>query len=150
MSSNKYRFLNMKVTDETLTLNLASLHKASFHHLMKIALVAPPFLAIPPKRYGGTELFLAGLVCGLKDKGVDILLYANGESTVPVEVRFMFDREEWPIETDVETSLKVITHSAWAIKDASDRVDLIHVNSAPAVSFSRFVDLPLVHTIHHA
>src|SRR5437588_12803108 len=134
---------------QTLTLNLASLHRVSFHHLMKIALVAPPFLAIPPKRYGGTELFLAGLVCGLKDKGIDILLYANGESTVPVKVRSMFDREEWPIETRVETSLKAMTHSAWSIKDASGQVDLIHVNSAPAVSFSRFVDLPFVHTIHH-
>ena len=116
---------------------------------MRIALVAPPFLAIPPKRYGGTELFLAGLVCGLKNKGIDILLYANGESTVPVEIRSMFDREEWPIETRVETSLKAMTHSAWSIKDASGQVDLIHVNSAPAVSFSRFVDLPFVHTIHH-
>jgi len=28
---------------------------------VKIALVAPPFIAVPPENYGGTELFVAQL-----------------------------------------------------------------------------------------
>ena len=28
---------------------------------LKIALIAPPFIAVPPENYGGTELFVAHL-----------------------------------------------------------------------------------------
>jgi glycosyltransferase involved in cell wall biosynthesis len=117
---------------------------------MKIAVIAPPFIAVPPKRYGGTELFIAELAKGLKDKGIDVIVYANGESTVPVEVRSMFKTEEWPLKGEVEASVKALSHAAWAVKDAAGEADVIHVNSAPSLSFSTFVDKPFVYTVHHA
>ena len=49
---------------------------------MRIALIAPPFIAVPPKDYGGTELFIAQLAEGLHKTGVNVVVYANGESTV--------------------------------------------------------------------
>lgn len=116
---------------------------------MRIALVAPPFIAVPPKKYGGTELFIAELAVGLKEKGIDVTLYANGESTVPVDVRYMFEKEQWPLQTEMDATLRSMTHSAWAIKDAAGQFDLLHVNSAPSLSFSRFVDVPFVYTVHH-
>jgi glycosyltransferase involved in cell wall biosynthesis len=116
---------------------------------MKIALIVPPFIAVPPKQYGGTELFIASLAQGLKENGVEVVLYSNGESTLPVETRWIYEKEDWPVSTHVEKSLKTLAHCAWAIKDASGEADLIHVNSAPAVSFSRFIQLPMVHTVHH-
>jgi len=117
---------------------------------MKIALIAPPFIAVPPKKYGGTELFLADLATGLKRKGIDVVLYTNGESTVAVECRHFFKTEQWPLEGAAEANLKALTHAAWAVKDASGEADLIHVNSAPTLSFSHFVNLPFVYTVHHA
>jgi glycosyltransferase involved in cell wall biosynthesis len=116
---------------------------------MKIALIAPPFIAVPPKNYGGTESFIADLVSGLKDKGIEIVLYANGESTAPVECRSLFEKEDWPAELPIERNLKQLSHAAWAVKDAAGEADLIHVNSAAAVACSRFVDIPFVSTIHH-
>lgn len=116
---------------------------------MRIALVAPPYIAIPPKKYGGTELFIAELAIGLKEKGIDITLYTNGESTAPVDIRYMFEKEQWPLRTEMEATLRAMTHSSWAIKDAAGQFDLIHVNSAPSLSFSRFVDVPFVYTVHH-
>jgi glycosyltransferase involved in cell wall biosynthesis len=116
---------------------------------MKIALIVPPFLAVPPKKYGGTELFIAGLAQGLQRNGVEVVLYTNGESTVPVETRWIYEKEEWPISSHVEKNLKTLAHNAWAIKDASGDSELIHVNSSPAVSFSRFIEQPMVHTVHH-
>lgn len=118
--------------------------------MMKIALVSPPFISVPPKKYGGTELFIAELAKGLERKGVKVILYANGESTVPVETRWKFEKEEWPIEGAVEANLKGLVHSSWAVKDASGEVDLIHLNSAPGLSFARFVSNPFVYTVHHA
>ena len=59
---------------------------------IRIALVAPPFIPVPPKRYGGTELFVANLACGLTKLGHEVVVYANGESKVPVEVRWIYHR----------------------------------------------------------
>jgi glycosyltransferase involved in cell wall biosynthesis len=117
---------------------------------MKIALIAPPFIAVPPKKYGGTELFIDELAKGLKAKGMEVVLYANGESTTPVELRYLYEKEEWPLDTEIEGSLKSLSHSAWAVEDASGRVDIIHINSAPGLIFSKFTDTPFVYTVHHA
>jgi glycosyltransferase involved in cell wall biosynthesis len=118
---------------------------------MRIALIAPPFISVPPKRYGGTELFLAELASGLQEKGVDLLLYTNGESQLPVPRKWLYEREEWPLSGEVEANLKALNHSAWAVQDAIGNADIIHMNNAPGLTLSRFcADLPFVYTVHHA
>jgi glycosyltransferase involved in cell wall biosynthesis len=118
--------------------------------LMKIALIAPPFIAVPPKRYGGTELFIAELAHGLQLHGVDVTVYSNGESTIDAPVRWLYPKSQWPPHEEAEGTLRALNHFAWAIKEATQGADLIHVNSALALSFSRFTDVPMVHTVHHA
>lgn len=49
---------------------------------LRVAIVAPPWLALPIKGYGGIELVLEGLVKGLKNNNVDVELFANGEHTI--------------------------------------------------------------------
>jgi glycosyltransferase involved in cell wall biosynthesis len=117
---------------------------------MKIALVAPPFIAVPPKKYGGTELFVAELAEQLQQEGVKVVLYANGKSTAPVETRWIYEEEDWPLQSEPEASLKGLAHVAWAIRDAVREADVIHLNSAPGLSFSYFVNKPFVCTVHHA
>jgi len=116
---------------------------------MRIALIAPPFLSVPPMKYGGTELFVAGLARGLQLQGVDVTVYANGESTLDVPLRWLYPRSEWPLRGELECTLKGLNHSSWAIREASEDADIIHVNSVPAVTFAGFVDVPMVHTVHH-
>lgn len=117
---------------------------------MRVALIAPPFIAVPPRKYGGTELFVGELARGLQAREVDVTVYANGESTIDVPVRWIYPRGEWPLEGEVETTLKGLNHFAWAIADASKEVDVIHVNSPAGISFARFIDTPMVYTVHHA
>lgn len=118
---------------------------------MKIAVVAPPFISVPPKKYGGTELFIAELAAGLAKKNVDVTLYANGASTLPVPSKWIYEEDEWPIAGEAEASLKALNHSAWAIEDAMrDGADVIHLNNAPGLSLARFTDIPFVYTVHHA
>jgi len=116
---------------------------------MKIALIAPPFIAVPPKKYGGTELFVAELAQGLQAQKIEVTVYANGESTVDAPVRWLYPKSEWPLQGDVEATLKALNHFAWAVKEATHDADLIHVNSAPGLSFSRFTNIPMVYTVHH-
>jgi hypothetical protein len=59
---------------------------------MKVALVAPPFISVPPADYGGTELFVAQLAEGLQKAGFQVVVYANGESTVNIECRWRYER----------------------------------------------------------
>ncbi len=117
---------------------------------MKIALVAPPFIPVPPRRYGGTELFIAHLACGLVALGHEVVVYANGESVLPCEVRWLYPKGEWPIAAEVASSLKDLNHTSWACADAAGSVDVIHLNNSPGLAFSRLLREPLVYTIHHA
>jgi glycosyltransferase involved in cell wall biosynthesis len=116
---------------------------------MRVALIAPPFISVPPRLYGGTELFLSHLAEGLDKLGVDVVIYTNGESTVPVEKRWLYCESEWPLKTDIYGSLKDINHTAWAVADAAAECDIVHLNNAPGLALSRFVGLPFVYTVHH-
>ncbi len=117
---------------------------------MRIALIVPPFISVPPKLYGGTELFAAHLAEGLSRIGFDVVVYTNGESTVPVEKRWIYPESQWPIPADIHNDLRDINHGAWAVRDAVETCDIIHVSNAPTLVHSRFVDTPFVYTIHHS
>jgi len=116
---------------------------------MRIALIVPPFIPVPPRRYGGTELFAAQLAEGLQELGNEVVIYTNGESTVAVEKRWLYEESLWPIDSEIHDNLRDVNHAAWAVKDASEWADVIHVSNAPALAYSRFSDAPFVYTIHH-
>ncbi len=54
-------------------------------HPLRIAIVAPPWLPVPPPSYGGTEAVLDALCRGLAERGHEVLLICAGDSTCPVE-----------------------------------------------------------------
>ncbi|HEU5083964.1 MAG TPA: glycosyltransferase family 4 protein [Acidimicrobiales bacterium] len=51
---------------------------------MRIAVIAPPWLPVPPPAYGGTETVIDGLVRGFSARGHDVLLCTTGDATAPV------------------------------------------------------------------
>ena len=117
---------------------------------MRIAIIAPPFIPVPPAAYGGTELFIANLAEALCDRGNQVVVYANGESRVRCPVRWTYAEADWPLHSDSAATLKGLDHCAWAIGDclAAD-FDVVHINDALAVPLSRFVHVPVIHTLHH-
>jgi glycosyltransferase involved in cell wall biosynthesis len=117
---------------------------------MRVALVAPPFIPVPPVEYGGTELFIADLANGLKALGHEVVVYTNGESTIEVEKRWMFERAQWPLKKDDPYApLKDVEHTAWAIQDLTNCCDIVHLNAATGLPCSRLSRLPFVYTMHH-
>ena len=116
---------------------------------MRIALIAPPFIPVPPICYGGTELFVAHLAEGLTQLGHEVVVYANGESTVATEVRWYYRHTMWPPTGNFSETLKEVTHTTWAIQDASETCDVIHLNNTVGLPYSHFVNVPFVCTIHH-
>ena len=115
---------------------------------LKVALIAPPMISVPPADYGGTELFVAHLATALQDMGIEVVVYANGESTVPVPRRSLYEHAEWPIKNAEHSWMRDNNHTSWAIHDAEHECDILHVQSERAITFSRFSDRPMVLTLH--
>jgi glycosyltransferase involved in cell wall biosynthesis len=116
---------------------------------MRVALIAPPFLPVPPRKYGGTELFIAQLAEGLQARGIEIVVYTISESTVGVETRWFYKDAQWPIKGEIFDNLKDMNHSSWAIRDASKDCDIIHLNNVPSLMFTRYTQNKFVYTVHH-
>jgi glycosyltransferase involved in cell wall biosynthesis len=116
---------------------------------MRVALIAPPFISVPPAGYGGTELFVANLAEALAGLDVDVTVYANGESHVKAKLRSRYPTQDWPLSSETSGLIKEVDHTAWAIEDAEASCDIIHVSSAIAVRFSRVSSRPFVDTLHH-
>jgi glycosyltransferase involved in cell wall biosynthesis len=53
-------------------------------------LIAPPWVPVPPTLYGGTELVIDQLARGLVDAGCEVVLFTTGDSTCPVERRWLY------------------------------------------------------------
>lgn len=53
---------------------------------LKIGLLAPPWAAVPPSSYGGTEAVVSELAAGLMTAGHEVILYATADSTAPVPI----------------------------------------------------------------
>ncbi len=51
---------------------------------MRVGVIAPPWMPVPPPAYGGTEAIVDRLARGLVAAGHEVLLAASGDSTCPV------------------------------------------------------------------
>ena len=116
---------------------------------MRVALIASPFISVPPVGYGGTELFVGILAEALVRLGVEVDVYANGESRVKANLRSRYPKQDWPLSSETSGLTKELDHTAWAVDDAEANCDIIHVSSALAVPFSRFSSQQFVCTLHH-
>ena len=115
---------------------------------LRVALVSTPFVSVPPRGYGGTELVVGELAKALRDRGVEVVVYATGDSELPgIEVRSYFQEAQWPPDRDIER-----THAAWALRDAArdpQGFDVVHVHSPCAVEVARLSPYPVMCTLHH-
>jgi glycosyltransferase involved in cell wall biosynthesis len=59
---------------------------------MRIALVAPLIVAVPPRAYGGTERVIANLANALVDLGHEVTLFASGDSHTKAELEAFVPR----------------------------------------------------------
>jgi glycosyltransferase involved in cell wall biosynthesis len=117
---------------------------------MKIAQIAPPWIAVPPEGYGGTEWVVKHLCDGLVADGHEVHLYATGDSTTPAHLHALFP-EQMPTRIG-ETAFDA-RHVSWSLEqiEAAGDFDLIHDHSGFLVlAFSRYIGAPLIHTVHCA
>jgi glycosyltransferase involved in cell wall biosynthesis len=115
---------------------------------LRIALVSTPFIPVPPKGYGGTELVIGELAKALAERGHQVVVYATGDSYLPgAEIRSYFPGAQWPPDPDLER-----VHATWSLRDAARDprgFDVVHVNSPFAAEIARLVPYPVICTMHH-
>lgn len=88
---------------------------------MRIGMLAPPWVPVPPVLYGGTEAVIDDLSRGLTNMGYEVSLFTVEESTCPVPRRWHFPRAVKPMGTTTEELAHVLAGYA-ALADA----DVIH------------------------
>ncbi len=59
---------------------------------LKIAVLAPPYLPVPPPLYGGTEKIVSLLTEGLVARGHDVTLFASGDSQTGAKLVSVFPK----------------------------------------------------------
>jgi len=58
---------------------------------VRIAIVAPPVVPVPPPAYGGTERVLDVLARGLQAAGHEVVLFCTGDSSCPVPRAWVYE-----------------------------------------------------------
>ncbi len=114
---------------------------------MRIAIVAPPWLPVPPPAYGGTENVLDALARGLRNAGHHVLLCTTGDSTCPVHKIFAFEKA---VGVGLGSSVDEIRHITHAYRSLEDEdVDVVHDHTLVGPLHSAaFPNLPVVTTNH--
>jgi glycosyltransferase involved in cell wall biosynthesis len=112
---------------------------------VRVALVSTPFVSVPPRAYGGTELVVDALARALGRAGHDATVYATGDSRVP-GVRAFFERAVWPPDPYSE-----LLHCRFAAREiARGDFDVVHAHVPGLLAFADALPAPTVYTVHHA
>jgi len=119
---------------------------------VRIGVIAPVWVPVPPPGYGGIEVVVSLLVEELVERGHDVTLFASGDSTTKAELISAYEKAPtdrlWEVEPDA-------THVGWAYRVACSShaagrgFDLLHDHSDYlGVAFAAGIPAPVVHTVH--
>jgi glycosyltransferase involved in cell wall biosynthesis len=115
---------------------------------MRIAQIAPPWIAVPPDGYGGIEWVVQQLCDGLVARGHEVVLFATGDSVVDAELRSVFEKQQPELMHSVSILAR---HVAFAL-EGIEEFDVVHDHSGfLLIAFAKYLDTPpILHTIHGA
>jgi len=115
---------------------------------LRIAMLAPPMLPVPPPTYAGTERVVAALIDELVARGHRITLFGPGDSTVSCEIVPTPERSLWSTgyRGDVATYINITLARAWA---RAEEFDLLHSHvETLGFLFARYCPKPVLTTLH--
>jgi glycosyltransferase involved in cell wall biosynthesis len=116
---------------------------------MRVAMLAPPWIPVPPPGYGGIEQVIALLAAELTERGNTVALFAAPGTESRAEV---LSPLEGPHPDEIQMSLYEVDHVASTfarIEESEQGFDLIHDHCGfAAFAFADRIDTPMVHTLH--
>src|SRR5215469_11098901 len=113
---------------------------------MRIGLIAPPWVPVPPPAYGGTEVVIDNLARGLQKLGHEVRLFTVGESECAVPTDFLYPKAIAPIGSTVPETAHVLA----AYESLAD-MDIIHDHTflGPLIAGLRGMRRPPVVATNH-
>ena len=121
---------------------------------MKIAHIAPPWLAIPPKNYGGTEIVLYNLIEEQVAQGHDVTLFAPGDARTSARLISFFPRSLIDAGVPWQGHLKAYYHLNKAVEYIKNHdFDIVHTHLSSSADMYLFpltaqLATPHVMTLH--
>ena len=114
---------------------------------LRVAVLAPVAWRVPPRHYGPWEQFASLLAEGLVGRGVEVTLFASGDSQTAGRLASIVPRG-YSEDPEAEPKVSECLHIAYAFERAAE-FDLIH-NSFDflPLTYSELVETPVLTTIH--
>ncbi|MFW6150516.1 MAG: glycosyltransferase family 4 protein [Chloroflexota bacterium] len=113
---------------------------------MRIAMISPLEMRVPPIAYGGTELVVSLLTEELVRRGHDVTLFASGDSVTAAHLRSVCPRYLRGSDRDkgILNMLNVVS-----CLEQADRFDIIHNHTQfEGLSLAGLMDTPVLTTLH--
>lgn len=115
---------------------------------MRIAILAPPYLPVPPPLYGGTEKIVSLLTEGLVERGHDVTLFASGDSKTSAKLSSIFPKALGNSGLTKGDVAKPLAHYHACYQRASE-FDIIHSHGQYlSLPEAEGVKTPMVFTWH--
>jgi glycosyltransferase involved in cell wall biosynthesis len=118
---------------------------------MRIAIIANPYVAIPPKKYGGSEQVIYYLIKGLKEHGHEPILFASEDSAVDCELipiirkASFFPRHPRELILFKRRMRQIDKRTAKKIRAILPEIDIIHSHEFDLKEFANFPNLTTLH-----
>ncbi len=107
-------------------------------------MVSTPFVAVPPRGYGGTELVVDTLTRALERAGHEVVVFATGDSRSR-RLRAFFPKAVWPPDPNSE-----LLHCRFAAREIqAGGFDVVHAHVPSMVALAPGLPAPTVYTLHH-
>ena len=117
---------------------------------MRIGLVAPPVLPIPPRAYAGTERVVAALADGLVERGHEVTLFASGDSTTAARLVTTVPVSTWTTGGRLHDAAAYMRTAEIVARRATRlHLDLVHSHiEAFGLPLVRRLPMPVLTTLH--
>ena len=115
---------------------------------LRIGIIAPPVVPLPPTTYAGTERIVASLATGLHERGHRVTVFASGDSDLPCEVVPVVPHALWNegYTGEIPVYLEMAVARAW---DEIGRFDVVHSHvETEGFLLARHAPIPVVTTLH--
>lgn len=116
---------------------------------LRIAMLAPPWIAVPPPGYGGVESVVSALTEALVARGHAVTLFCAPGSRSSARVRALLELHH---PDEIERSLYECDHVARAfaeIEQALPAFDVVHDHCGfTTLAMADRIGVPVVHTLH--
>jgi glycosyltransferase involved in cell wall biosynthesis len=119
---------------------------------LRVAVLAPPWITVPPRGYGGIESVVSEVTAALVRRGHAVTLFAPPGSRSQARVVPLLERDH---PEEIGQTLFEADHAARAVEviDAAGRsgrpFDVVHDHSGFALAATAdLVDVPVLHTLH--